>query len=140
MKLRNKKTGEVVDAFIREKRKVDKYSTVVCSLKEYKRGRIDRSILGEYASLAELNEEWEDYKSAEPLIKDEDKLDTVKSFFLMLGIIKDIYYQPINNCFYHTDDDGISYSIDFVGDKGIENLCIGIPYALAELCGEEEEC
>ena len=80
------------------------------------------------------------HKPAEPLIKDEKKLDTVKSFFALLGITREIYYQSINNCFYHTDDDGITYGIYFNDDNGIDNICTGLPYTIAELCGEEEEC
>lgn len=76
---------------------------------------------------------------AEPLIKDEKKLDTVKSFFALLGITREIYYQSINNCFYHTDDDGITYGIDFNDDNGIDNICTGLPYSIDELCGEGEE-
>ena len=90
-------------------------------------------------SITELNAEWEDYKPAEPLIKDEKKLDTVKSFFALLGISNEIYYQSINKCFYKTDDDGITYGIDFDDDKGIDNICTGLPYTITELCGEEEE-
>lgn len=52
MKLRNKKTGEVKELYI---------------------GKLNLNF-GDcnrvYNSLSELNEEWEDYKSAEPLIKD----------------------------------------------------------------------
>lgn len=79
------------------------------------------------------------YKHEKPLIKDEKKLDTVKSFFALLGITKEIYYQTINNCFYHTDDDGISYGIDFSDDKGFDNIDTNIAYTIDELCGEEEE-
>jgi len=79
-----------------------------------------------------------DSESKEPLIKDEKKLDTVKSFFASLGISNEIYYQSINKCFYKTDDDGITYGIDFDDDEGIDNICTGLPYTIAELCGEEE--
>lgn len=57
MKLRNKKTGE-----IKEWQRVG--AIVYCEMNEV----YDSA---EYNSLAELNEEWEDYKPAEPLIKDE---------------------------------------------------------------------
>lgn len=76
--------------------------------------------------------------SKEPLIKDEEKLDTVKSFFALLGITKEIYYQSVNNCFYHTDDDGITYSIDFDNENGIDNIRTDRAYTIIELCGEEE--
>lgn len=68
MWLRNKKTGRVCDAIVRERRKDDgSYSIIVCPIR--KRG--PWTILAEYPSLAKLYEEWEDYKPVEPLIKDE---------------------------------------------------------------------
>ena len=122
MKLRNKKTGKIWEF---DGVKVLKNSD--CTIAQFS-----------YDTLAELNENWEDYEPKEPAIEDENKLDTVKSFFALLGITKEIYYQSVNNCFYHTDDDGITYAIDFDDDNGIENLCTGLPYTIAELCGEEE--
>ena len=143
MKLRNKKTGEIFDALVREKGGGGSYSLIVCDIKAYEQSKstLDQThfVLDEYETLAEFNDEWEDYKPAEPLIKDEKKLDTVKSFFALLGISNEIYYQSINKCFYKTDDDGITYGIDFDDDKGIDNICTGLPYTITELCGEEEE-
>lgn len=75
MKLRNKKTGEVFDALIREKGGNGAYSHIVCDIKAYEPNAgvkaEKRYVLGEYNSLTELNEDWEDYEQAEPLIKDE---------------------------------------------------------------------
>ena len=62
MKLRNKKTGELVDAwsFYDGNESLNlKYFTD------------DGQVNLEYNSLSELNEEWEDYEPAEPLIDDE---------------------------------------------------------------------
>ena len=61
MKLRNKKTGEIQHAYpvIR-----------ICD------GKTDIC----FASLAELNEEWEDYKPTEPLIKDEKVRKAVRAW------------------------------------------------------------
>ena len=129
MKLRNKHTGEVEEFNEIYLTKTVKETNTATS--EY----VERS----YYGIDELNEEWEDYKPAEPLIKDEKKLDTVKSFFALLGISNEIYYQSINKCFYKTDDDGITYGIDFDDDKGIDNICTGLPYTITELCGEEEK-
>ena len=137
MKLRNKKTGEIesVDYISVARSAFDLYSNE--GNKKIASGISPIPLC--YESLKEVNEEWEDYKPAEPLIKDEEKLDTVKSFFALLGITKEIYYQSINNCFYHTDDDGITYGIDFDNDKGIEKIYTHRAYTIAELCGEEEE-
>lgn len=128
MYLRNKKTGEVVDwSFVGP-----------TAIKEYE----GEDVLLErerYESIEEFISEWEDYVPKEPLIKAEKKLDAVRSFFALLGITEEIYYQSINNCFYHTDDDGITYGIDFNDDKGIDNIGSGLPYTIDELCGENEE-
>ena len=124
MRLRNKKTGESGEI------RYENHELYVDT---------DNGFTYWLRTIAELNEDWEDYKPAEPLIKDEKKLDTVKSFFALLGISNEIYYQSINKCFYKTDDDGITYGIDFDDDKGIDNICTGLPYTITELCGEEEE-
>lgn len=71
MKLRNKKTGKVFDAIVREKSNGNgEYSIIVCNIRAIRSARSLSSILGEYDSLAKLCEEWEDYKPTEPLIKD----------------------------------------------------------------------
>ena len=66
MKLRNKKTGEVFDALIREKGGGGSYSLIVCDVKAYEHSKstLDAThfVLDEYDSLAKLNEEWEDYE------------------------------------------------------------------------------
>lgn len=66
MKLRNKKTGEVSDALIREKGGGGSYSLIVCDVKAYEHSKstLDAThfVLDEYDSLAKLNEEWEDYE------------------------------------------------------------------------------
>lgn len=72
MKLRNKKMGKVFDVIVREKSNGDgEYSIIVCNLRALRSARSVSPILGEYDSLDKLNEEWEDYKPTEPLIKDE---------------------------------------------------------------------
>ena len=66
MKLRNKKTGEVFDALVREKGGCGSYSLIVCDIKAYEQSKstLDEThfILDEYDSLDELNSEWEDYE------------------------------------------------------------------------------
>lgn len=61
MKLRNKKTGKVFDVIVREISNGDgEYSIIVCNIRALRSARSVSSILGEYDSLAELNEDWED--------------------------------------------------------------------------------
>ena len=91
-----------------------------------------------YKSLDELNEEWEDYKPAEPLIKDEKIRKAVRAWAEASGITRvlsygDIFWLGLRSvntesvwkfeCFY-TD------TSEFKLDK---------EYTIAELCGEEEE-
>lgn len=56
--LRNKKTGEVFDALIREKGGGGSYSLIVCDIKAYEQSKSTLNethfILDEYDSLAEL--------------------------------------------------------------------------------------
>lgn len=59
MKLKNKKTGEIVDAH--EIDLIDNY----VYLKIFRAGDYDTK---QYNSLAELNEEWEDYKEPKPQV------------------------------------------------------------------------
>ena len=57
MKLRNKKTGEIIEYSI--------------SLNQWSEDDQEWYLFGNYESIDELKEEWEDYKPAEPLIEDE---------------------------------------------------------------------
>lgn len=118
MKLRNKKTGEITT-------------------------RIDVSESGEkfwvlgkkpcmYDTLAELNEEWEDYKSAEPLIKDEKIRKAVRAWAEAES--EDCYYGEDAKTLYNGSGD----HIEFWG-RPFTDLKTGEHYTLAELCGEEEE-
>lgn len=70
MKLRNKKTGEIVDfePFYFFKSKHDKYPDTV------------------YESLTKFNRDWEDYKPKEPLIKDEKIRKAVRAWAEMNDI------------------------------------------------------
>lgn len=121
MKLRNKKTGGLAN---------------ILGEQDFFRVYTDAG-WADYGSLAELNEDWEDYTPTEPLIKDEKKRTSVKDFFDLLNVDV-VVFQNINNCFYHTDHDGITYSIDFEDDGGLKKLDDFRFYTIAELCGEEE--
>ena len=118
MKLRNKKTGEIVpidqiDITIRNKDGIPE---------EFKKLK----------SLAELNEEWEDYEPAEPLIKDEKIRKAVRAWAKANEVE-----------FLDVESDSM---IKDCGSNHIEFLCSpfrGITkqvYYITELCGEEEEC
>lgn len=120
MKLRNKKTGLIYSHFRGQK--------VVLYL-SYKEN--DWSTF-EYRSLAELNEEWEEYESADPLIEDEGIREIIKSWAKVNGATELKYYEG-ENCL----EDIFRNEIHFNQALGLEDAKT---YTIAELCGEEEEC
>lgn len=115
MKLRNKKTGEVVDLSI--------FGIELNIRKE------NQPI---YRSLAELNEEWEDYKPKEPLLKGyPDEMRAIKAYGrspLRFHRHARKGYSAFNFC---------SHYICF--DRLFENLEDGETCSIAELCGDSEE-
>lgn len=126
MKLRNKTTGEIVDT--------KDYNFKIATPAEPLYGHDAFDVREEYNSLAELNEEWEDAKPAEPLIKDEKIRKAVRVWAEVCGLE---YFTVINEHFN---------CCKIMGRKGnrvskIEFLTT-IPnathqtYTIAELCGE----
>lgn len=117
MKLRNKKTGEIVEC------PMLRLSVGVCDLMRYEFPN----------SLAELNGEWEDYKPAEPkepLIKDEKIRKAVRAWAEATNTSAvDYNYGDLTSL----QNDS---TMTFDGGLGIED---GDNYTIAELCGEEEE-
>lgn len=118
MKLHNKKTGEILDS---------EYQMCI---------RVNTKAEEKYIyadSIAELNDEWEDYKPAEPLIKDEEVRTMVKLWAK--------YHNA--DMFHYLELKGISGHYLKAGlrsiDIDVETLTVGLFYTLKELCGEEEE-
>lgn len=119
MKLRNKKTGEIVDfqSFQFYQRDNCKYPSNI------------------FESLSALNKEWEDYTPAEPLIKDEKIRKAVRAWWETIpDAVTDKRVLYKNN---HDFAVGI-YSI-YCGEIYPETLEVGKMYTITELCGEEEE-
>lgn len=125
MKLRNKKTGEIMDLeCITIFDRPDKYNT--------------GDAIDEFYTLAELNEDWEDYEPAEPLIKDEKIRKAVRAWAEVDSIEKAIYAERADSSVCILTDMGVGdYSIEFFGY--IQTLKDGEDYTIAELCGEGEE-
>ena len=128
MKLRNKKTGEVGKLHCDMNAIPTKYGVFE-----------DTDIRGhywEYDSLAELNKEWEDYKPAEPLIKDEKIRKAVRVWADACGVEEYVSVSDLSPAFtrFYTNE----YEIDI---KTENSLCLSEReyYTIAELCGEEEE-
>lgn len=125
MKLRNKKTGEVFEAF--KKAPIDLYFY----LNKYEgENDFDRKT---YQSLAELNSEWEDYNPKEPLIKDKKIRKAVRAW-AEANDITDINVASSGYELWGGIDD---WCIHFRGNpfKNIKPL----KYTIDELCGEEGE-
>lgn len=123
MRLRNKKTGEII-------------IPTDYTFSTYDDGiRYGHHI---YYSLAELNEEWEDYIPDKPLIEDEAKRSVFKAWAEILGrdLEKaDFKYDAERNGF----DCYLAESIiEFANGEGINCVDREI-YTFRALCGEEEE-
>lgn len=87
-----------------------------------------------YHSLAELNEEWEDYKPAEPLIKDEKIRKAVRAW----AEVNNAERVAIQNNYCLSTEDGEDVEIVFATPVFKEYVDDGEFHAIAELCGEEE--
>ena len=115
VKLRNKKTGKTW---------VLEHISILDEPVLYTNGRP----LRQYTTIAELNEEWEDYKPAEPLIKDEKIRKAVRAW-AEAEKIRSVYYK-VPDTFESIDG---TARIEF-GAFGFEEG----RYTIEELCGEIE--
>ena len=119
MKLRNKKTGKVFD--------LECITLFECPSENLIGDSVD-----EFYSIAELNEEWEDYKPADPLIKDEKIRKAVRAWAVAES----------DDCYYGIDDttlkNGSGDHIEF-WSRPFKDLTPYAHYTIAELCGEDEE-
>lgn len=132
MKLRNKKSGEI------EYLLFNSYPVSGDIVLEYmdENAESGYSEYCRYSSLAKLNEEWEDYKTPEPLIKDEKIRKAVRAWADACNL-SHVTYKQASNEFYDANTRG-AFAIRFT--------CIPIEvyledeehYTIAELCGEEE--
>ena len=124
MRLRNKKTGAIVEPL--SSGPIDLYFY----LNKYEENEVDRKT---YQSLAELNSEWEDYKPAEPLIKDEKIRKAVRAW----AEANDITEINVASSGYELWGGIADWCIHFGGNpfKDIKPL----KYTIDELCGEDEE-
>lgn len=120
MSLRRKKTGEIVE--------IDGI-------------HVTKDDEGEmFDSIAELIEEYEDYKPAEPYIDNNLVRALVRSwaYFNNVDKVEYNYYPADDNCsFIFTYDDGLELLLDF--RCKIDNLISGKTYTITELIGEEED-
>lgn len=126
MKLRNKKTGEIAELHYEQDK--DYHFTLVTD---------DPADMRIYKTLTKLNEEWEDYKPTEPLIKDEKIRKAVRAWAEVCGLSY-VTYKQASNEFYDPDTRG-AFAIRFRLIPVEVYLEDGECYTIDELCGEEEE-
>ena len=127
MKLRNKNTGEVIDLDIANIKA--QFGGISVIPEPVKLGG-DEYV---YHSLAELNDDWEDYKPAEPLIKDEKVRKAVRAWAEANEIGGCICKEEIH-CITFETERGM-----FISFENADPIPPEGNYTINELCGEEEE-
>ena len=143
MKLRNKKTGET-GYYLHTHRDHNTGTLKVAVLKdgvpfsEFK----PHEPIYDYDSLAELNEDWEDYTPAEPLIKD-DKIRQIIKAWAKVNKTTSVFITVIKDpegAYMYWELAGIAWeqsiSICFRGELPDTLEDLGT-YTIEELCGEE---
>lgn len=125
MKLRNKKTGEIID--LEEGRITDSGYGSAILLSPI--AAIPEAYT--YNSLAKLNEDWEDYQPTEPLIEDKEIREIIRAWADVNDAGRLKYNSDENSL-----DDIYRNTITFNMGLGLED---GKEYTIPELCGEEEE-
>ena len=121
MKLRNKKTGEIIE------------SACIGVFKHKSSGDCER-VDTEARSLEKVLEEWEDYKPAEPLIKDEKARKAVRAWAEANRI------KPQDIIRFDAFEHRLTWvdtGIEFNESEALLDL-EEVDYTIAELCGEEE--
>lgn len=119
MKLRNKKTGAINKSIV---------VSTFDGLKEYY-----------YNSLAELNEEWEDYEPKESLIKDEKIRKAVRAFSEVIQEKKHILVIKLYERGIAEFSNGSCFWMRLpVSSETMNALEDRTYYTITELCGEEE--
>lgn len=132
MKLRNKKTEEIIDF-----EELNGYRLYDCGDKIILGKNTEEPVYG-YTTLKEFNEDWEDYKPKESLIKDEKIRKAVKAWAEANDVKKVTIEKDFSTyAFYPTDTDRVSISV--WTEPSLSNLSRGKIYDIAELCGEEKE-
>lgn len=132
MKFRNKKTGEKYEAISHGP--IDIYF--------YNQAGRDGLTKRSYGSIADLNEEWEDYRPAEPLIKDAGMREVLRLWAKVNLIPSNAttveYHLAETLTGTETEFWDNNLHIMFYGNIA-PNAVHGKTYTIEELCGEEEE-
>lgn len=141
MKLRNKKTGEIADVeSLGHANSMKKENGYQVTLSWAIAGFENLSQCKDYRSLAELNEEWEDYKPVEPLIEDEKARKFVRDWAEHWGIDKVVIRFIDNNridLIGFPSSTGTGREIDIQRTVVRNEIIHGNRYTITELCGKE---
>lgn len=135
MRLRNKKTGEVVEFEVIELVDEDELEFTYVNMSGHEQA-------WGYRSLEKFTEEWEDYKPVEPLIKDEKIRKAVKVWAEANNVLE-VFAGRVGDGTYMTllelyDEDDERRRISVPSAFSPAGMKAGEAYAIAELCGEEE--
>ena len=127
MKLRNKNTGDTVKFVSIEPLYKDKLKLTYL---------LSSGLINEryYTSIEKFNDDWEDYKPKEPLIKDKKIRKAVRAWAELIPSAQ-VRYDHSDGRFYTHSDYIVPYSISFPVILGLDETK---DYTIAELCGEEE--
>ena len=125
MKLRNKKTGEIV-TFVTIEEIYDDELDFTYIKKSGHENELS------YSSLEKFNADWEDYKPPEPLIKDEKIRKAVRAWAEANDFLDEI---EVHSLTAGTRFSIENYDIEFLG-YFIYDLEFNKTYTIDELCGE----
>lgn len=128
MKLRNKKTGKIIE-----------YSL---GLNEWSEDNQEWFLFWNYDSIDELKEEWEDYKPKEPLIKDEKIRKSVRAWAEALDLRWFRRCSSINSYtsrLLGCNAEGVCYTMELKPQDLYDERITKDSYTITELCGEEDK-
>lgn len=131
MRLRNKKTGEIVDV----------YNIHISKRVEDSNLTSHENVIRSFDSIAELNEEWEDYKPKEPKITDPEWCHVVRKWYDLSDLEGELTVMAkFKNCViigWRKGDVMHGQEIDI--PLSVMECDKNSHYTITELCGEEEE-
>lgn len=129
MRLRNKKTGEIVER--------SSIVTLRCKISSSSSSLVEAE---EFGSIKQLTEEWEDYKPIEPEIADQTARETIRKWYNKNRIVGKLYSYGGESWLGLRGDDksGCSWKIELHVDY-FSKLISDKLYSLNELRGENED-
>lgn len=135
MKLRNKKTGEIIDL---EQWRFEYYKGSGCIAITNDKNQDEEFY---YEAFADMKDDWEGYAPKEPLIKDEKIRKAVRAWASLYdGSAIRAHIGDDYVALFKDEVNGYSSSVEIDLSPEVFNELIDTHYCtIAELCGEEEE-